>query len=275
MTGSAEERSRQAQRDLTVFMASFFAFELIVMTGGMYAAANGSISPDLMGALFAGTTILAIPFLVMLIFRVVRARKEFWMETATLLGFTYAEKPYFSKDALLLRVGHSRHTGHALLGTLENFAFRFYEYGYSTGHGKSRRSYSYSVFELSFAGTLPHLYLNNVRNRDLPGLAEEFLPELSLPESFKGKFRLYGPKGYEIEALTIFTPTLLEFIQKNEWSHDLEIVGQRLYVFREKTITGKAELDEELTRLRNLLALIGPTLSRATLTPVGDLPHSL
>ena len=247
----------------------------MVLAGSMYAAAKGIISPDVMGAAFMGTTMLAAPFFVMLIFRAARARKEFWMETATLLGFTYAEKPYFFSDALVLRVGHSRHTGHALLGTLHDFAFRFYEYGYATGHGKSRQSYSYSVFEISFAGTLPHLYLNNVRNRDLPGLAEEFLPELSLPESFKGKFRLYGPKGYEIEALTVFTPTFLEFIEKSEWPHDLEIVGQRLYVFREKTITGKAELDEELSRLDALLSLLSPTLSRATLTPIGDLPHSL
>ena len=204
-----------------------------------------------------------------------RLETELWTHLAARYQFTYVHEPYFQEYALMFKQGHARGTRHGLMGTLQDRAFRIFQYQFTIGHGKHSRTYHYCVSEVVFAGTFPHLYLNNTRNRDLQDLKGFFLPRVPLPSVFDGNFKLHAPEGYEIEALEIFTPDVLEHILSSEWTHDIELVDQKLYAFREKPIYSEADLEEEVEQLRQLVALLSPALNRARLTPIGDLPATL
>jgi len=217
-------------------------------------------------------------FAVLIAYVISRSNKLnelFWKELAALYGYTYVRAPYFTGNALMFREGHNRRTGHGLSGTMEDRPFRLFEYQYVTGSGKSTRTHSYVVFEVIFEGTFPHIYLNNEYNGSLSGLKELFMPRLMLPPSLDKKFNLYAPKGYEIEALEIFTPEVLALIMDEGWGHDTELTGNALYVFVPGQIRTKSELDGEIERLRKMVALLAPRLNRFKLTPIGDLRHTL
>lgn len=228
--------------------------------------------------LFAGLLVwiaLCMIPIGLLTLRLKKLEAQFWKETAELCGYTYVHRPYFQDSALVLQQGRNRNTGHGLMGTLNDRPFRFFQYRYTTGSGKSKRINTYCVFEVVFSGSFPHIYLNSTRNRDLASLKALFLPRMSLPAALEKDFNLHAPAGYEIEALEIFTPDLLQHLLESEWEHDLELVDQKLFVFREKSINTKQELEHELKRLQALLKVLAPKLNRMKFTQVGDLKSSL
>lgn len=179
-------------------------------------------------------------------------------------------RPYFEVSALVFQQGQERGTGHGLMGTIHDRPFRFFQYHYTTGGGRNKQTHTYDVYEVVFSGTFPHIYLNNTRNRDLSGLKGYFLPRISLPYELEKKFNLHGPKQYEIEVLEIFTPDLLLHLLDVGWDHDLELVDQKLYVFREESIRTNQAFEEELRRLEKLLELLTPKLNHMQLAPIGD-----
>ena len=234
---------------------------------------------DVPGELFIVTMAIAaiIGIIPIAIFahRAQKLETAFWKEVATQYGYAYVYRPYFQDKALMFQEGHGKATGHGLTGTLLDRPFRFFQYRYTTGSGKHRQTHHYCVSEIVFTGSFPHIYLNNVRNRNLTSIKSFFLPRVALPAPLEGKFNLHGPKGYEIEVLEIFTPDILAHLLDVDWQHDFELVDQKLYIFREKPLRTKQELEEEIERLQKFLTILTPKLNRMKLAPIGDLSHKL
>ncbi len=277
---NVEAKSAIASRQLTIALVGSFVFELILVGIGIYLymqleQAGRHVSAEL---LFVGVMVLGSVAMLPVFFIVQRLKKleaMFWQEMAERYGYTYVHRPYFQNNALILQEGKGEATGHGLMGTLHDRPFRFFQYRYVTGSGKNKRTHTYCVFEVVFSGTFPHIYLNNTGNRDLSNLKGVFLPRLTLPPALEKNFNLHGPTGYEIEVLQIFTPDLLQHVLDSNWEHDIELVDQKLYVFREEPIRTSQELEYEVGRLQMLLEILAPTLNRMKLAPVGDLTTSL
>lgn len=278
---SAEEAYNRASKKLTRSLVIMGVLEMLVIAIGAtlfyFSVQEGAVLPAMVGvvAMFLGTFVSAV-FLIFLMFGLIKLQELFWKETAEGLGYAYVKNPPITADALMFREGHGRSTGHGLLGHLsDEHPFRFFQYSYVTGSGKSRQTHNFCVFEVSFSGTFPHLYLNNKHNKNLSGMKDMFLPRITLPTEFEKQFSLYVPKGYEIEALELFTPDLLAQILDMKWKHDVELVQQKLYVFSERYITKREQLVEELSRLKTLTEYIAPKLDQSRLYTIGDLKHSL
>lgn len=275
-TGGYKKATKGLAWSLALIFIVEFVLIILVLAGMSLLRLNGvEFNDDLVQiGLVVVIGLAAIPVLQQ-ITHVSKLTEQFWKELGNECGYTYTKKPWFTTDALIFQEGHAKGTGHGLLGTLDDHAFRLYTYFYSVGSGKSRRTYNYTVIEVSFAGTVPHLYLNNKRNRNLSLFSQLGLPELRLPGNLSEKYSLFVPKGYEMEALTVFTPDVLLHIQEEEWPHDIELVKNTLYIFSERSISTKEELNTELTRTKKILSLLSRSLSRATLSPIGDLKHTL
>lgn len=268
----------KASKELVRYFIGLVLFETILISASIVVFNFLQQSPEAYDLLpfgkLAVCTLGAVP-IVVLILKMVQLQELFWKESAEQFGFAYLRKPWFERDALILREGHSGMTGHGMQGMLGDDPVRLYQYSYATGYAKSRESRTYIILEVIFSGTFPHLYLNNIRNRNLSGLTSLSLPTVPLPYEFDGKFKLYAPEGYEIEALEIFTPDILAHMLDEKWEHDIELVDRKLYIFREQSISNREQIELEFNRLRGILHYLAPTLNRVKLAPIGDLKHTL
>lgn len=276
---SEEQYAKARHRFLISIFTLVFVDILLFVGGGVLGALSAPEDVDRYAGIWfmiaVALNMLGMLYFVWLVFELMRLKEAFWKELASSYGYSFQSKPYFLKDALVFTQGHSKRTGYGVVGVMQDVPFRLFEYSYTIGSGKNQTTYSYTVFEFTFSGSFPHIFFNNMRNRALSGARELFLPEVGLPAAFSGKAKLYAPTGYEVEALEIFTPEVLSLLLEEKWPHDMEFVDKKLYVFSERTISRRADLETELERSTKLLSLLTPRLSRMTLAPIGDMKHSL
>jgi len=210
-----------------------------------------------------------------LAYQLAKARTKFWQEFAAYRNWTYEAslnaKPFTGVMFASGRGIHSKRIVNVVSGTDEGRSARIYEYTFSIGHGKHSTSYAYTVFEFSFAGAFPHLYLDC--KKDFFSVRPK--GELMLPEPYKEHFRFYAPEQYEIEALAIVDPSLLEFLTNESWIHDLELIDGRLLVFTQGLIGTLAQLEERYAKAKALALRLAPTLDHSRLAPIGDNPTTL
>lgn len=193
-------------------------------------------------------------------------RKNFWKQYAEENGYTYTALEYTKQErGLMFREGHSNHAMNILSGNHAGLPVRFFEYGFTIGHGRGSRSYSYTVFEFRFPGAFPHTYLNYTKD----GYNIRPEGELHLPPFLAQKFKLYAPEQYEIEALQIFTPDILALIEDLAWTCDLELIDQELIIYKPGHIFTRGQLDMEFAKAATLAAKLRPTLERMTLAEIG------
>src|SRR3989344_6504317 len=132
-------------------------------------------------------------------------RRAFWIQLALTYGWVYIESKNFTEEkALLFSMGHSRRLIHGIAGKYNNLPFHIYEYQYSKGSGKNEQSFIFTVFEVKFSGTFPHLYLNYKKDHHSNPPDMGSVAKLQLPKEFENKFDFYSPREYEIETLEIF-----------------------------------------------------------------------
>lgn len=206
-----------------------------------------------------------------------KMQARFWNEFAAARGWSYtSNKSIVDEKALLFREGENRAALHAVTGSYREQPFSIFEYTYTRGSGKSKTTYSYTVFEVKFDGAFPHLYLNDRHNSDYLALSEKLsLPKLALPPGFEKQYVLYAPKQYEIEALQIFSPETLGFLLGEKWPHDFELVEHELIIVRPSRIETRAELERELADIQKLIDHLAPKLNHINFTPVGDYKPTL
>ncbi len=204
-----------------------------------------------------------------------QAREAFWKTIAHQRGWKYVDAWQTANDeeALFLNVGHTRFIRTVVEGAQAGHMVRFLESKYCVGYGRNKSTYRFSGFGFKFDATFPHFYLNRKDNRY--NLAVGTASKVPLPGTFEDKFDLYAPVKYEVEALQVFTPDVLEKVLAMDFPHDVELVDSELIVFRLGHIKTLKEFESELERATALVNLLVPTLSTIRLTPVGTRPYLL
>ncbi|PJJ71392.1 hypothetical protein CLV46_0938 [Diaminobutyricimonas aerilata] len=117
---------------------------------------------------------------------------------------------------------------------LEGDAFD-YGLAFRPSQGRSDASYSRWFIAIKLDRPLPHIVLdakaNNSRvfGSNMPTLQRDQV--LSLEGDFDKHFTLYCPKGYERDALYIFTPDLMAACIDEANAFDVEILDQWMFVY--------------------------------------------
>ncbi|OGI60389.1 hypothetical protein A2641_01600 [Candidatus Nomurabacteria bacterium RIFCSPHIGHO2_01_FULL_37_25] len=202
-----------------------------------------------------------------------KVREAFWKQLALKYGWEYTSTKNISQEkALLFNIGHSKFAPYGIIGSYNNHPFHIFEYEYTIGSGKHKTTYSFTVFEVKFTGTFPHLYLNYKSDgySNMPSVFSS-LAKISVPYEFEDKFKLYAPKEYETETLEIFTPDIFALLIDSKWNHDMEFVDGELIIYRNEKFNNFTDLDGEFNKIKKFISILSPRLNRLKLTQIGDI----
>ncbi|MCS5725417.1 hypothetical protein N1028_05860 [Herbiconiux sp. CPCC 203407] len=120
---------------------------------------------------------------------------------------------------------------------------------YVTGSGKNRRTKRWGFAGIRLGTPLPHIVLdarsNNTALFGASNLPAPFDKEqrLGLEGDFDSHFTLYCPKGYEADALYLFTPDVMARFIDSVAQFDVEIVDDHLFLYSSQDL---ATLDPQV-----------------------------
>lgn len=153
-------------------------------------------------------------------------------------GMTWhAESPAPPLPGMIFGLGHGRRATDVLRGTRPRFV-EFANYRYTTGSGKNQTTHQWGYVAVKLSTPLPHIVLDALGNNALFGsnLPASFDKEqrLSLEGDFDRYFALYCPRGYERDALYLFTPDIMARFIDNAAALDVEIVDDWLFLYAKR-----------------------------------------
>ena len=137
-------------------------------------------------------------------------------------------------NGVIFSIGQNRKTGVQLNQVSGNqFEIANYSYVVESGSGNDRRSttYNYGYIVVKLKRKLPHILLDSRTNGYLPATMDRH-QILSLEGDFDKYFTLYCPKGYEQDALYIFSPDLMQVFINETANYDAEIIDDQLFIYQ-------------------------------------------
>jgi hypothetical protein len=174
-----------------------------------------------------------------------RIQHEFMQQFAATNNYTYAPKgTQNGLDGTLFQIGHSKSVADVVSGQYGGRPISLLTYTYITGYGKSAQTHKNTVFELQFDIVMPDILLENnshgFGSSLFSGLAGKNF--VKLEGDFNTYFSLSVPRGYEIEALEIFTPDVMEKLIEKAKLLSLEIVNGHCFVYANGVVSTKQDL---------------------------------
>ncbi|MCI2956834.1 hypothetical protein MN032_03935 [Agromyces atrinae] len=141
---------------------------------------------------------------------------------------------------MIFRAGHSIESLDVITGADGSTVVG--NYAYSTGSGKSQRSFRWGFASIALGTSLPHIVLDATGNNSLFGGSN--LPvgfsrdqHLELEGDFSKHFTLYCPRGYESDALYLFTPDIMARFIDHAAELDVEIIDDRMYLYSKRDLS--------------------------------------
>lgn len=130
---------------------------------------------------------------------------------------------------------------------LDGSALMIGTYRFTTGAGRSRSSHAWGFVSIPLGRSLPHIVLdaegnNGIRRSNLPDTFD-VRQKLELEGDFGNYFTLFCPRGYEADALYLFTPDIMARFIDHAAELDVEIIDNRLYLYSPKPLV---TLDPEI-----------------------------
>ncbi|MFT4230584.1 MAG: hypothetical protein QM602_09860 [Microbacterium sp.] len=142
---------------------------------------------------------------------------------------------------MIFSVGNSRTSADLVRGEHPRFV-EFANYSYETGSGKETTTHRWGYVAVKLDVPLPHIVLDALSNNGLFGASN--LPasfdkdqRLSLEGDFDQHFALYCPRGYERDALYLFTPDIMARFIDNAAALDVEIVDDWLFLYGRRSFS--------------------------------------
>lgn len=136
-------------------------------------------------------------------------------------------------------------------------------------HGKSTHNYPYvagnylSFSNRHFSGMsielpkkMPHIYLDHRIASKFSGPMRTYTnnQKLNLEGNFNKYFQLFIPKDYQVLALSIITPDIMQALMQSAYRYDIEIKGNRLNIIR--GLYGRRIKQSQITDMQPIAAAI-------------------
>ncbi|WP_458040141.1 MULTISPECIES: hypothetical protein [Bacteria] len=141
---------------------------------------------------------------------------------------------------MIFSQGDSRSARDLVRGAQPRFV-EFANYRYVTGSGKNQSTHKWGYVAIKLDVPLPHILLDAVGNNGLFGsnLPTSFDRDqrLSLEGDFDKYFSLFCPRGYERDALYLFTPDIMARFIDNAAELDVEIVDDWLFLYAKRDLS--------------------------------------
>jgi hypothetical protein len=207
------------------------------------ATAAGSGWPALLVFVPLAAIAAVIVLIAVLALRGGRSSKERWLRLDTFAranGMTYVPSlPQPHLPGMIFALGSDRQATDLVRGELPRFV-EFGNHRYVTGSGDNRSTVSWGYVAVRLDVPLPHIVLDAVGNNgvgtNLPS-AFDRRQRLSLEGDFDRYFHLYCPRGYEADALYLFTPDVMARFIDNAAQLDVEIVDDWLFLYSRRDLS--------------------------------------
>ncbi|MFC7787894.1 hypothetical protein ACU045_02825 [Microbacterium sp. MAHUQ-60] len=137
---------------------------------------------------------------------------------------------------MIFQNGSSRRASSLLRGYEPRFV-EFGNYQYTTGSGKNRTTHHWGYVAVKLDVPLPNIVLDALGNNALgTNLPASFSRDqrLSLEGDFDRYFTLYCPRGYEADALYLFTPDIMARFVDHAAQLDVEIVDDWMFLYMQR-----------------------------------------
>jgi hypothetical protein len=173
-----------------------------------------------------------------------KAHEAFFRQFATMnkYAFTPTADPT-SVHAASLKRGHSQKMYNIVSGTIHHSNFQLFNFEFTIGSGKHKRTYASTVFELDFDEPMPHMMLIAKKGeRAMFSLDTTGLQEIMLEGDFHKYFWLYMTKGSQIPVLSIFAPDFMHDMIIRHKKYDIEFINDKIYIFDTRVVTTAHEL---------------------------------
>lgn len=140
----------------------------------------------------------------------------------------------YNRPGTLFSYGHSKTIKDCFSFHLKSWPVELFSYEYVTGYGKSSRRYYATVAEVALPRAMPHMVLDS----QLEDMGGSVLPiqfdkdqRIKLEGDFDNYIHLYTPENYQIAALSILTPDVMQALLSYKKYCDIEIIGSWLYFY--------------------------------------------
>jgi hypothetical protein len=197
-----------------------------------------------------------------------KVRHAFFEQFARANNFIY-QKRGFAEDfpAPGLQVGYDRYTEDIINAVYKDCPLTFFNFNCTTGSGKHKQHHLFTVCEIRYEAHLPEIFLDVHRSfLTYPIAFGDRHPgadrKLTLEGDFNKYFTLYVPSGYEVPALQIFSPDVMQELIEHSKNYCLEFKGDRLYIYSFKCIKTKTEIYEFYYLAKLLITELAPELER-------------
>jgi len=203
-----------------------------------------------------------------------KIQQEFMQQFAAANGFTFAARGSLAGlDGTLFQIGDDRSVVNIVSGQFQNYPLSLFTYIYHTGFGRSRQTHSYTIYELQFDIAMPDILLESAGH----AFGESLFDKLSgvggigggsgkemvkLEGDFNKYFSLSIPRGYEVEALEIFTPDVMAELIDKAKGFSLEIVNGHLFIYDRAVVGTKQGLYDLYGLAQYFIEKLGPVLAR-------------
>lgn len=213
-----------------------------VVSFGLFAD-EGRPNPIGIGFLiFFAAVVALIAYALIVLFRGRATRRYRLAHFAQENGLSwFPTVPTPDLPGMIFSEGHSREATDVVHGPRPRWV-EVGNYTYKTGSGKNEQTHKWAYVQLRLDTPLPHIVLDAVGNNGLFGASN--LPatfsrdqRLSLEGDFDQHFALYCPKGYERDALYLFTPDVMARFIDNAAALDVEIVDDRLFLYARRELS--------------------------------------
>jgi UPF0716 family protein affecting phage T7 exclusion len=181
-----------------------------------------------------------------------RANNFSYTETGSLVGL----------DGVLFQRGNGRKMTDVVSGRYRDNPVRIFYYEFSTGSGKDRKHHPYTVCEIEYAGQLPSISVDKVGFWDMNEFTTRGQKKLQFHNEFDKHFELYVQTDYEIEALQIFTPEVLEVLMDKAKSFEFGFQGRHLYIYTQGSISTRKRLQDLHALMQYIVETLSPRIVR-------------
>lgn len=228
---------------MIAFCAIFVLIGLVMVPA--FLALTGSLS-EAGPALLTPLMFVAVPtiMIALLVRGVIGGRKDTGYRLdrfARANGMTFlprVEDPRL--PGMIFNRGSKRQAQLRVRGEHPRFV-EFANYRYTTGSGKEETTHRWGYVAIHLDTPLPHIVLDALGNNSVFGsnlpTAFDRDQRLSLEGDFDRHFTLYCPKGYERDALYLFTPDIMARFIDHAGQLDVEIVDDWLFLYTRRDVS--------------------------------------
>ncbi len=151
------------------------------------------------------------------------------------------------EEGIIFQRGHGKRVSHLVEGVWESNPVRLCNYEYSVKQGKNETRYRYTIFRTILGKSMPRIFLDahGKGNWKTEWWIKSGLKKISLESNdFEKIYDLYITEGEHIPALQIFAPDLMEKLIHLRKHFDVEIVDDKLYIYKGGYVGKKKDLEE-------------------------------